>query len=111
MKYIIKHISVILLIALLMPSVVQLVHTLENDHSEEHHVCVSKNDKHLHDYDVSDCSVDCNVCTFQYSSFISIASQLSFYSIVLKGVSFLTLYVSVKDTVKLSFSLRGPPVV
>ncbi|WNW02464.1 hypothetical protein RRF68_03290 [Tenacibaculum sp. HL-MS23] len=56
-----KHIALLSLFVLLIPSVIQLAHTLEN---HEHAVCTSINDHHFHEKEL-----DCSLLHYQLQVF------------------------------------------
>ena len=92
-------ISLLMVLALLAPSLVKL------DHHHEHFVCNAKNEKHFHDYHGK-----CAVCSFEYSIFLTekifIASEkvelIACYNSCLNVFHY-------SDLSKYSFSLRAPP--
>lgn len=56
-----KHIALFSLLVLLIPSVIQLAHTLEN---HEHTVCTSTNEHHFHEQEL-----DCSLLHYQHQVF------------------------------------------
>jgi len=55
-----KIVSILMLVAFLMPSIVKV------EHHHQHLICKAKNEKHLHVYQDK-----CEVCSFEFSVFAS----------------------------------------
>jgi hypothetical protein len=103
MKLVRKLISLFMLVLILAPALVQLSHiVLEEHHDTE--VCLSKDEKHYHDYEI-----DCELCDFHLNNF-SVVSISKLPSIELAEInSPETFFYSFKSESVTSFNLRGPP--
>lgn len=98
-----RYISLIVLVLLLAPSLVQLSHVIHEEH-EGHEVCISKDEQHFHEYEL-----DCDTCTFHLNNFtvhtLTTIPLVTFTEIISpKGF-----FYSFKNTSTTSFHLRGPP--
>ena len=95
-----KIVSVILLLALMLPAIVKF------EHHHEHFLCKAKNEKHLHEEHEK-----CAVCSFEFSVFASDASSISFEKEKYPD-KYCNNYSSINYSTqsKYSFLLRAPPV-
>ena len=93
-------ISILLLLALMMPAIVKL------EHHHEHFECKAKNEKHLHEEHEK-----CSVCSFEFSVFASDASCINFEK-EKHSDKYCNNYSSINYSTqsKYSFLLRAPPV-
>jgi hypothetical protein len=93
-------ISILLLLALLMPAIVKL------EHHHEHFVCKAKNEKHLHEE-----HENCAVCSFEFSVFASDVLNINFEN-EKPSDKYCNNYSSINysSLSKYSFLLRAPPV-
>lgn len=105
MKLIRKYTALLVMVLLLAPSVIQLAHSLHEEHAEVE-VCISKDEQHFHEHEL-----DCDTCTFHFNNF-NTASIIS-----IPVVDFIAItatescYNSFKNTSVHSFHLRGPPAL
>ena len=86
------------------PSVVKLVHALEN---HEHEVCSSKSSEHFHEFEI-----DCEFHKFNKVNpfHFTVIDDIEFYTSEYK-VSTKRSYVFLNSHRQLSFSLRAPPAI
>lgn len=92
--------SIILVLALLTPSVVKL------EHHHKHFFCNAKNEKHFHELHEK-----CPVCSFEYSVFIPEKNNYSSTRAVLIGTRAIDFYSCFySNSARYSFLLRAPPV-
>ncbi|WP_299677869.1 hypothetical protein [uncultured Tenacibaculum sp.] len=106
MKVFKKYLSVgMLLFLLLSPLVIQLAHSLDSDHMESE-ICMSEDDKHLHEHEV-----DCETCEFNFNSFMS--NEFAFISYIdTQDIDQPdSQYTSLEQFFNLNFTLRGPPAL
>lgn len=99
-----KSVIITLVMTLLVPSFVKLAHALE-DH--KHNTCVKAQKTHFHEY-----NLDCEFYKFKTSPQIAVSfdypEELNIESIFTPIIS---QYQFISDYQRLSFCLRGPPVV
>lgn len=97
-----KSIIMVLVLALLAPSMVKLAHVFEN---HKHEVCKVPQKLHYHDYEL-----DCEFYKFKLSPQIHVAIEnpetIDFQDTFLPIIS---QYEYISDYQRLPFSLRGPP--
>ncbi|WP_282124103.1 hypothetical protein [Algibacter mikhailovii] len=99
-----RALTVILGLALLIPSLVKFVHIFEHS---EHQVCVSEDATHIHKIDL-----DCEFQKFQITNY-ALSDIDIFQSTIVDYITetpFLT-YKFLNKHRPLSFSLRGPPAL
>ncbi|WP_241148012.1 hypothetical protein [Lacinutrix jangbogonensis] len=99
---VIKSIVMLLLVAIVLPSVIKFVHVFE-DH--KHEVCTNTSDTHFHEVEI-----DCEFYKFKLNtafSFILRPSKIIFHELNYKITT--SQYQFVSDFQRLPFSLRGPP--
>lgn len=99
-----KSLIITLVITLLVPSFVKLAHAFEN---HKHEICEVPQKEHIHELDI-----DCEFYKFKISPQIAIAID---YDQSLEIFDLNTIidsqYQFIIDFQRLSFSLRGPPIV
>ena len=94
-----KIVSVFILVAFLMPSIVKM------EHHHNHHFCNAKNEKHLHVKQEL-----CSICSFEFSVFAS-----DIFIVDLQNDKQLDSYIDNYRSLyrfshpKFSFQLRAPP--
>lgn len=99
-----KSIIITLVITLIVPSFVKLAHAFEN---HKHNTCVKTQKTHFHEF-----NLDCEFYKFKTSPQIAVSfdfvEDLETETLI---SPILSQYQFISDYQKLSFSLRGPPVV
>jgi hypothetical protein len=109
MQYIKEHIifktlTIVLVIALITPTLVKIAHVFEN---HKHEVCKSKQQAHLHTLDL-----DCEFYKFKVNNtFTFKAVNYNLYSVVDYHKIVSSQYQFISDYQRLSFALRGPPQI
>ena len=92
-----------IMVLLLAPSFVQLAHIIYEEH-DVREICVSKDQKQFQELEL-----DCEICTFQFYSFISSEiprlAKIKFQKIT----TFCSLYTSFESNSIYTTTLRGPP--
>ena len=103
MKLVRKLISLFMLVLVLAPALVQLSHiVLEEHHDAE--ICLSKDEKHYHDYEI-----DCKLCDFHLNNFsVTSITQLPIIELIEINAPHIFFY-SFKSESVTAFHLRGPP--
>ena len=94
-------VSLLFLIAFLLPSVVKL------EHHHEHFICKAKNEKHYHEFHEK-----CNICNFEFTVFLSDIENIDLQKD--NPIDrYANKYVSLSDynLFQYSFLLRAPPCV
>jgi len=92
-------VSLLFLIAFLLPSIVKL------DHHHEHFECKAKNEKHYHEFHDK-----CNICNFEFTVFLSDIENIDLQKDNPLD-RYANKYVSLSDynLSQYSFLLRAPP--
>lgn len=97
-----KLATLVLALALLVPSAVKFSHVFSHHH---HEICNGENQAHLHKTDI-----DCNFYKFKLSSSFTLPDTgFEFVSIEDNHSIYDTSYAFLSDYQQLHFSLRGPP--
>ena len=97
-----KFSTVILILALLMPTVVKFFHIFE-DHT--HEVCRNNQKTHFHEFDL-----DCEFYKFKLGTqFLGLQQIIDFLNVEDNYQSALTHYQFISSDTFLDFPLRGPP--
>ena len=99
-----KSLIITLVITLLVPSFVKLAHAFEN---HKHEICITPQKSHFHEYDI-----DCEFYKFKTNPQIAITFDYK-ESLDVKKIAtpIISQYQFISDYQRLSFSLRGPPIV
>ena len=99
-----KSLIFTLVMTLLVPSFVKLAHAFEN---HEHEICVKPQKTHFHEFDI-----ECEFYKFKTSPQIALVVDYNqdLITIDLNNVID-SQYQFISDFQRLSFSLRGPPIV
>jgi len=94
-------VSLLFLIAFLLPSVVKL------EHHHQHFECKAKNEKHYHEFHEK-----CNICNFEFTVFLSDIENIDLQKDNPID-SYSNKYISLSDynLFQYSFLLRAPPCV
>jgi hypothetical protein len=99
-----KYFLLFFSLVLLFPSAISLSHVFAH---EEHEVCDNFSNYHFHEK-----SLDCDLCHLQSGSFlVYIPGNCNFYFPPTPNKLFFDHYQFLSDFKKLSFELRGPPVL
>jgi len=99
-----KSLIVTLVITLLVPSFVKLAHAFEN---HEHEICITPQKEHFHEYDI-----DCEFYKFKTNPQVAISFDYAESIDIKTNTSpVVSQYQFISDYQRLSFSLRGPPIV
>ena len=97
-------VTIILVAALLTPSIVKFNHIFE-DH--KHEVCETPQTNHFHELDM-----DCEFYKFKLSAQFSFSpNPISFSQYLIPSKKIVTQYIFISDYQQLHFDLRGPPAL
>jgi hypothetical protein len=98
----VKSIAMVLLIAIVLPSVVKFTHVFEN---HKHELCSNPSDTHYHEIEI-----DCEFYKFKLNTVYAIKTLASDVLIIENNHKIkASQYFYVSDFQRLPFSLRGPP--
>lgn len=99
-----KFATLVLVLALLMPSVVKFSHVFKHHH---HEICKGEYQTHLHTSDI-----ECSFYKFKISSHYTIPTiTFEFFPIEENHQEYSDAYSFLSDFQNLHFSLRGPPQI
>jgi len=94
-------VSLLFLIAFLMPSVLKL------EHHHEHFICKAKNEKHYHEFHDK-----CNICNFEFTVFLSDIEDIDLQKDnPIDRYADNYVFLSDYNLSQYSFLLRAPPCV
>ncbi|MFD1061730.1 hypothetical protein ACFQ1Q_00630 [Winogradskyella litorisediminis] len=99
---IIKISALLLVLAVLAPSIVKFSHGFQN---HEHEICLGESDSHFHSIDI-----DCEFYKFKLNTqYVHILKPINILEFDVKTSEIKSQYAFISDYQRLQTSLRGPP--